>query len=205
MCFDSDAPASKRFAFYGTDERSCGQRIMEAVIKAMGDQGTVAILAGNQSAPNLQQRVAGAKQALAKHPNVKLNNPGVFYHVETPEKAVEALAAAQNANPGITGWCMIGGWPLFTADGLPWPTGSVKVTACDALPSELNYLRDGQVNVLFAQDCYGWGYRSVEILLAKIVHNQNPPSTILIDSLTEVTKADADGFTHQWDKWLGKK
>ncbi len=78
---------------------------MEELAKAMGGQGTVAILGGNQSAPNLQNRIAGAKEALAKYPNMKLNEPGVFYHVETPEKAAEAVANAQNANPGIQGWC----------------------------------------------------------------------------------------------------
>ena len=94
---------------------------------------------------------------------MKLNDPGVFYHVETPEKAAEAVANAQNANPGIGGWCMIGGWPLFTADALKWPAGTVKVVSVDALPAQLNYLRDGHVQVLLAQDCYGWGAKSVEI------------------------------------------
>jgi len=50
-------------------------------------RGPIAILAGNPRAPNLQNRVAGAKEALAKYPNMKLNErQGVFYHVEIPEK-----------------------------------------------------------------------------------------------------------------------
>ena len=132
MCFDSDAPGSKRFAFYGSEARACGSRIMEELAKVMGEQGTVAILGGNQSAPNLQQRVTGAKEALAKFSNMKLNQPGVFYHAETPEKGAEAVQTAQNANPGIQGWAMIGGWPLFTANALKWPPGSIKVVAADA-------------------------------------------------------------------------
>ena len=174
MCFDSDAPNSKRFAYYGTDDKACGQKTVDVLAKAMGEKGTIAILAGNQSAPNLQNRVAGAKEALAKYPNMKLNNPGVFYHVETPEKAAEAVQNAQNANPGIQGWAMIGGWPLFTADALKWPAGSIKVVAVDALPAQLNYVRNGYVEALLAQDCYGWGTKSVDILLNKIVNNQAP-------------------------------
>jgi ribose transport system substrate-binding protein len=205
MCFDSDAPASKRFAYYGTDDKSCGERSMDELAQAMGEKGTVAILAGNQSAPNLQSRVAGAKEALAKYPNMKLNDPGVFYHVETPEKAAEAIANAQNANPGIEGWCMIGGWALFTSDALKWPPGKVKVVSVDALPAELNYLEDGHVAVLLAQDCYGWGHRSVEILLEKIVNHQAPADARVIDPLTRVTKANAAEFGKNWDKWLGQK
>lgn len=205
MCFDSDAPASKRFAYYGTDDASCGAIIMNELAKTMGEQGTVAILGGNQSAPNLQKRVSGAKEALAKYPGMKLNEPGVFYHVETPEKAAEAIQTAQNANAGIQGWALIGGWPLFTVDALKWPAGSVKVVSCDALPAQLNYLRTGHVEVLYAQDCYGWGYKSVEILLEKIINKQAPASPIVIDPLTKVTKENVDAYGKNWEKWLGKK
>ena len=66
MCFDSDAPESKRFAFYGTDDKACGQLTVELLAKAMGEKGTIAILAGNQRAPNLQNRVVGAKESPRK-------------------------------------------------------------------------------------------------------------------------------------------
>jgi ribose transport system substrate-binding protein len=204
MCFDSDAPASKRFAYYGTDDRACGEVIMNELAKSMGETGTVAILGGNQSAPNLQNRVAGAKEALAKYPNMKLNTPGVFYHVETPEKSAEAVQTAQNANPGIQGWAFIGGWPLFTSDALKWPPGSVKVVSCDALPAELNYLRSGHVDALYAQDCYGWGVKSVEILLEKILKGQNPPQERVIDPLKKVTKENVDEYARNWEKLLKK-
>jgi ribose transport system substrate-binding protein len=204
MCFDSDAPNSKRFAYYGTDDKSCGERTVDVLAKAMGEKGTIAILAGNQSAPNLQNRVAGAKEALKKYPNMKLNDPGVFYHVETPEKAAEAVQQAQNANPGIQGWAMIGGWPLFTANALKWPAGSIKVVAVDALPSQLGYVKDGYVEALLAQDCYGWGTKSVEILLDKIIKNQAPPDVKVIDPLTMVTKENVDSYAENWKKWLKK-
>jgi ribose transport system substrate-binding protein len=204
MCFDSDAPNSKRFAYYGTDDKSCGERTVDVLAKSMGEKGTIAILAGNQSAPNLQNRVAGAKEALKKYPNMKLNEPGVFYHVETPEKAAEAVQQAQNANPGIQGWAMIGGWPLFTANALKWPAGSIKVVAVDALPAQLGYVKDGYVEALLAQDCYGWGTKSVEILLDKVLKNQSPPDVKVIDPLTLVTKENVDSYAENWKKWLKK-
>lgn len=178
---------------------------MEELAKVMGEKGTVAILGGNQSAPNLQKRVAGAKETLAKFPRMKLNEPGVFYHVETPEKGAEAVQMAQNANPQIQGWAMIGGWPLFTADALKWSPGSIKVVAADALPAQLNYVKTGYVDALFAQDCYGWGTKSVEVLLEKIVNQRDPPDPNIIDPLTRVTKENVDAFGKNWDKWLGKR
>ena len=204
MCFDSDAPDSKRFAFYGTDDASCGARIMDELARIMNGKGTVAILGGNQSAPNLQNRVKGAREALAKHPGMKLNEPGVFYHVETPEKSAETVASAQNANPSIQGWAFIGGWPLFTSDALKWAPGSIKVVSCDALPAQLNYLRTGHVDTLYAQDCYGWGYKSVEILLEKILDGKTPSPAKVVDPLTEVARANVDSFGKNWEKWLAK-
>jgi ribose transport system substrate-binding protein len=204
MCFDSDAPESKRFAYYGTDDKSCGERTLDELAKAMGGKGTVAILGGNQSAPNLQARVAGAKAALAKYPDMKLNEPGVFYHVETPEKSAEAVQTAQNANPGIQGWAFIGGWPLFTTDALKWPAGSVKVASVDALPAQLGYLKSGHVEVLLAQDCYGWGTQSMKILLEKIIENKQPADARVVDPLTRVTKENVEEFGKNWEKWLAK-
>ncbi len=205
ICFDSDAPNSKRFAYYGTDDLTCGKGVMQELSRAMNGSGTIAILAGNQSAPNLQQRVAGVRVELKNHPNIKeLNGNGVFYHQETPEKAAEAVMNAQNANSQITGWAFVGGWPLFTADALKWPPGSIKVVSVDALPAELNYLKSGHVDVLLAQDCYGWGLRSVDILLDKIINNRQPESVRVIDPLTRVTRDDADEYARKWDKWLGR-
>lgn len=204
MCFDSDAPDSKRFAYYGTDDTACGARIMDQLARVMGEKGTVAILGGNQSALNLQNRVKGAREALAKYPNMKLNAPATFYHVETPEKAAEAVASAQNANPGIQGWAFIGGWPLFTTDALKWTPGSIKVVSCDALPAQLNYVKSGHVDTLFAQDCYGWGYKSVEMILEKVLNGKVPEPARVVDPLTEVTRTNVDAFGQNWAKWLAK-
>src|SRR5207237_7748503 len=52
MTFDSDAPQSKRFSFYGVDDRRLGQDVMVELAKQLDGRGRVAILAGNQNAPN---------------------------------------------------------------------------------------------------------------------------------------------------------
>jgi ribose transport system substrate-binding protein len=204
MCFDSDAPKSKRLCYYGTDDLTCGKVVMTELAREMGDKGTVAILAGNQTAPNLQKRARGVKDELKNHPGMKLLTDGVFYHPETPEQAAEAVNTAQSTHPEIEGWAFIGGWPLFAKNALRWKPGTIKVVSVDALPAELGYLRSGHVAALYAQDCYGWGSKSVEILLKKILKNENPPSERVIDPLTKVTKETADEWAKKWDKWLGK-
>jgi ribose transport system substrate-binding protein len=203
ITFDSDAPRSKRLAYYGTDDKTCGERVMDELAKVMGGKGTVAILAGNQAAPNLRTRAQAVKDTAAgKYPDIKIID--TYYHQETPEQAAAEVQRQQTAHPEINGWAMIGGWPLFTRDALKWEPGTVKVVSVDALPAQLSYLEDGHVQVLLAQDCYGWGYKSVQMLLDKIVKDQDPPSKRVIDPLTKVTKENATEFAKKWDKWLGK-
>ena len=56
----------------------------------------------------------------------------------------------------------------------------------------------------WAQDCYGWGYKSVQILLDKVVKGKAPAEVKIIDPLTKVTKENVKEFGKMWDKWLGK-
>lgn len=205
MCFDSDAPRSRRFAYFGTDDASCGRMVMQELAAAMGGQGVIAILAGNATAPNLQARVAGVQEELARHPEMRLLDDGVVYHPETPEQAAEALQRVQSAHPEIGGWALVGGWPLFTRGALPWEPGAVQVVSVDALPAQLEYLTSGHVAVLLAQDCYGWGWRSVEVLLAKILDGADPrPGPRLTDPLTRVRAADAGAWAARWSAWTAR-
>jgi ribose transport system substrate-binding protein len=136
MTFDSDAPESKRFAFYGVDDIKTGQAVMDELAAQMGGKGNIAILAGNQNAPNLRKRADGVKDAAKKYPGIKVVE--TFYHVETPQDAAAEVIRAQNAYPQIQGWAMIGGWPLFTPTLLTdLDPKKVKIVAVDALPDEL--------------------------------------------------------------------
>jgi ribose transport system substrate-binding protein len=200
--FDSDAPASKRFVSYAVDDVKCGEQVLEELAKAMGGKGVVAILAGNQNAPNLQKRVEGVKRAAAKYPGIKIRD--TFYHKETPQDAAAKVEQVMQANPDVTGWAMIGGWPLFTENALNWPPGTVKCVSVDALPAELQYLRSGHVQVLLAQKVFEWGYRSVEHIINKIHLKKNPPQVKDVSELVRVTRANVDEFAKNWEKWLPK-
>lgn len=203
VTFDSDAPQSKRMAYYGSDDFACGVEVAKALSTAMGGKGVVAILGGNQTAPNLQGRIKGVKDELTKnHPGITIQ--GEYYHAETPQDAVAKLEQVQSANPQITGWAMVGGWPLFTANALDKVAGKAKVVAVDALPAQLVYVKNGQVDVLLAQKVYEWGGESVHMLMDKLIDNKSPASAIVKADLVPVTKANAEDYGKQWDKWLGK-
>jgi ribose transport system substrate-binding protein len=200
--FDSDAPRSKRFVTYGVDDEQCGAQVMAELARELGGRGVVAILAGNQNAPNLQKRVAGVKAEARKHPGIVIQE--TYYHRETPQDAAAKVEQVLQANPNITGWAMVGGWPLFTEKALKWSPGTVKCVSVDALPICLNYLRSGHAQVLLAQQCYQWGHRSVELLFDKVHLGKNPPATKEISPLERVTRENVEAYAKNWDKWLPK-
>ncbi len=199
MTFDSDAPQSKRFAYYGVDDLKTGELMMAELVKQLGGKGRVAILAGNQNAPNLQRRVQGAKNEAAKHPGITV--AGVFNHVETPQDAAAEVIRVNNAYPGITGWGFIGGWPLYTQTLLTdLDPKKQKVVSVDALPIELPYVERGIVPVLLAQPVYKWGYVGVETIIDKAVHKKEFPPIIAMD-LVRVSKENLGEWARQLKDW----
>ena len=156
MTWDSDAPQSRRFAFYGVDDVKLGERVLAELAPLIGDKGKVAVLAGNQNAPNLRKRVDGVKLEASKHPDIQIVD--TFFHPETPQDAAAEVVRVQNAYPDIDGWAMVGGWPLFTKTLLgDLDPARVKIVAVDALPAQLPYVDKGLAPVLLAQPIYRGG------------------------------------------------
>lgn len=202
VTFSGDAPSSKRFVALGIDDFKCGARTFEELAKLLNGKGVVAAIDGNPNAANLQQRAAGFRDAAKKYPGIKLLD--IFYHKETPGDAVAKIEQVMQAHPDITGWGLLGGWPLFTDDALRWSPGTIKCVSVDALPQELRYVRSGHVQLLLSQDVYGYGYHAVEHLINKL-HFKKEPTRVIDDTpLTAVTKDNVEEFAKNWEKWLPK-
>jgi len=199
MTFDSDAPQSKRFAFYGVDDVASGQQVMSELAKQLGGKGKVAILAGNQNATNLRKRAEGVVKEAANHPDIQI--VGTFYHIETPQDAAAEVVRVMNAYPDINGWAMIGGWPLFTKSLLTdLNPDKVKIVAVDALPAELPYVAKGIAPVLLAQPTYLWGHVSVEKVIDKIYLKKDVPVITRME-LIRVSKENLGTWARQLKDW----
>jgi ribose transport system substrate-binding protein len=199
MTFDSDAPQSQRFAYYGVDDVKTGNLVMAELAKLMNGQGKIGIIAGNQNAPNLQNRVKGVKEEAAKTPGIQI--VGTFNHVETPQDAAAEVVRVRNAYPDIQGFAMIGGWALFTpalVDDLD--PKRVKIASVDALGAQLVYVDKGIAPVLLAQPVYQWGYVGVNTIIDK-VHGKKDVPTIIPMDLVRVTKENLGEWARQLQAW----
>jgi ribose transport system substrate-binding protein len=199
MTFDSDVPQSRRFAFYGVDDMEIGRNVMAELAQLMDGQGQVAILAGNQNAPNLQRRSQGVREEAAKHPGIRV--VGTFNHIETPQDAAAEVIRVNNAYPQVNGWAMVGGWPLFTRTLLnDLDPAHMKVVAVDALPAQLAYVQQGIAPVLLAQPVYQWGYVGVQTIVEKLHLNREPPEIIPMETV-RVTRENLGEWARQLTEW----
>ncbi len=200
MTFDSDAPGSKRFAFYGVDDEKLGRSVMRELAAQLRNKGSVAILGGNADAPNLRKRVDGVKKEAALNPGIKI--VGTFNHSETARDAAEEVISAQAANPQIQGWAMIGGWALFTPRLMKeLDPQKVKVVAVNALPAQLAFVENGLAPVLLALPTFNWGYVSVQHIVNKVHLKQDVPAIIPPMEVVRVTKDNLGTWARQLQTW----
>ena len=200
VTWDSDAPKSKRIAFYGVDDYKSGQIMGEEAARLLNGKGTIAFLT-SAGANNLQRRLDGAKDALAKFPGIKIVD--TFDIQEDSVKCAQFIATGTNRYPNLGAWISVGGWPVFTANALtPVDPKKTKFISFDTNPPAPDLLKAGKVQVLLGQKYFGWGGESVR-LLHEIVNGKRP-ATAIIDSGVDVVTADnVEAYLKMWKAMEG--
>ena len=89
VTWDSDAPKSKRMAFYGVDDFASGRILGEQAVKLLNGKGKVAIIT-SVGATNLQRRLDGVREVLAKAPGIEIVE--VYDIKEDPVRCAEIIA-----------------------------------------------------------------------------------------------------------------
>jgi len=199
-CFNSDAVASKRFYFAGGSDTATGELIMTELGKLLGGKGTIGILAGNPTTPNLLRRTQGVKTAAKGLPDIVIR--GTYYCEETPAAAAARIAKAMEESPDLTGWALIGGWSMSAEHAYPWTPGKVKCVSIISGPAQLDYLRKGYVPVAVMPQYYQWSYHAVSRLVEKIVRHTDPANTTELFPPSLVSTANADEAFRQMTEQL---
>lgn len=198
--WDSDAPGSKRIAFYGVDDLASGRILGEQAIKLLNGKGKVALIT-SLGAANLQNRLNGAKEALAKAPGIEIVE--TYDIKEDVIRCAEIIATGSRRYPDLAAWISVGGWPVFTKNALAGvDPAKTKVISFDTISPALDLLREGKVQVLLGQKYFGWGSESVR-LLRDIKQGRNPASPIIDSGVDIVTKENVDAYEQQWKKMAG--
>jgi ribose transport system substrate-binding protein len=197
VMWDSDAPKSRRVAFYGVDDLASGRIMGEQAIKLLGGQGTVAVIT-SVGATNLQRRLEGLREALAAAPGIKIVE--TYDIKEDAVRCAEIIATGSRRYPDLGAWLSVGGWPVFTRNALAGVDPSkTKVISFDTVESAIDLLREGKVQVLLGQKYFGWGSEPVKILHG--IKNGRPPANPIIDSGVDiVTRENVDAYVAEFKR-----
>jgi ribose transport system substrate-binding protein len=195
--WDSDAPKSKRIAFYGVDDLASGRIMGEEAVRLLNGKGKVAIIT-SVGATNLQRRLEGIKEALAKAPGIQIVE--TYDIKEDAVRCAELMASGTSRYPDLSAWLSTGGWPIFTRNATAVvDPAKTKVISFDTIEPGLSLLREGKVTVLVGQKYFGWGSESVK-LLYDIKHGKTPASPIIDSGVDVVTKENVDDYAAKWKK-----
>jgi ribose transport system substrate-binding protein len=164
ITMDSDAPATRRLYFIGTNNAEAGRlgagRLLEKLQK-----GNVAFFT-IPGQPNLEDRLRGFKEVMATQPGLKIaeivdvrGNAGTAFDkaqqlvAQTGPKKIDAFVCLE----------AVSGKPV--ADAIKRASAHDReVIAWDADPATLNAIKDGTIDATIAQKPYTMGYFGLRML-----------------------------------------
>ncbi len=199
VTWDSDAPESKRLAFYGVDDYQSGLIMGREAARLVEGRGTVAFLT-SLGANNLQRRLDGARDALKEHPGITVVE--TYDIKEDSVRCAELIATGTNRYPDLGAWISVGGWPVFTANALAPVPPTTKFISFDTNPPAPDLLRAGKVQVLLGQKYFGWGSEPIR-LLAEITAGRLPENRIIDSGVDVVTMDNLDQYLIEWRRMEG--
>ena len=198
LTFDSDSAKSGRSMYIGTSNMAAGETMGESMAKAVGGKGEVAIVTGQLGAANLNERIAGIKQALAKFPEIKLvATEGTEDDLAKAVSVDEALFRGHPALAGIFGVSQVGGPSIakvMATKEFASKKGAVKVFAFDDLPDTVKGVKEGYIQGIMVQRPVTMGKLAVEHLIAQIDGKETAPKDI-DTGVTVVDASNLNGYT----------
>ena len=159
---DSDAPASNRLVYIGTDNVAAGREAGAQMKKALPGGGKAMLFVGTMDADNARERVQGIREALAGG-NIEILD------VRTDES--DFARAKRNAEDTLSRYAdlglMAGLWAyntpqIYQAVKQAGREGSVKVVGFDEDALTLRGVAEGVVHSTVVQQPFEFGYQSMK-------------------------------------------
>ena len=179
LCFDTDAPDSKRIGFVGTDNYEAGRAIGEELGKALNGKGTVICETGVVSQAGLILRQQGVQDVLdEKYPDIEI--------VQTSASGGDTTKGLADIENMITSYPDFDALIQLDASGETginafksrgWTKDDKVLIVFDDLEPIINGIRDGQVTCSITQGQKNWGSKAIEELYALNQGEEVPENT----------------------------
>jgi ribose transport system substrate-binding protein len=161
ICCDSDAPASKRIAYIGTDNEAAGVEAGKMIKEVLPAGGKIMLFVGRSDAQNAKERAGGIKKALAGS-NIEI--------VDIRTDDTDAVRAQKNAEDTLVKYpdiaCLVGLWnyngpAILNAVRGAGKAGQVKIVCFDDEADTLAGIASGDIYGTVVQNPFEFGRQSV--------------------------------------------
>jgi len=188
IVIDSDVDSAKVSARIGTDNVQAGRMTGAAVLSAEAGALYVGIVNFDLGSRNGQEREQGLRQALQEDARVRdVYTVNVAATPDSARTGAEILLHSHpeiNALVGLNEPLAVGTARAVAALGL---SGRVRVVGFDTNPECIDYMREGTVSALIAQNPYAMGYLGVETAWELLEGGSRNPDELLDTATTIVT------------------
>ena len=203
---DSDAPASKRLCYLGTDNHAAGLLAGKLIMKYLPQGGKIMIFVGSLDVQNAKDRIQGIRDAI-KGSNVQIVDIRTDNadHALAKSNAADALVANPDLAMEVGIWSYDGP-AIASAIGDAHKAGKVKIVCFDQEEGTLAAIRSGGVSATVVQDPYTFGYKCTK-LLANLVKGDKsgiPASGVIFIPVQAVDASNIATYTAALDKQTGK-
>jgi ribose transport system substrate-binding protein len=203
ICFETDAPVSKRMGYVGTNNYNAGRHMGYVIGKALDGEGNILILTGLSTQMSLNERIRGIVEYLAEnYPDIKILD------TQTSEGDAQiAVSVAENliqsypdfdAIIGIDATAGPAAISVWKANG--WQNSDEKlIITFDDMPDNLQGMRDGYIKAIVSQRQNTWG-EGVLMLLDSLVEGREIPDYTDTGSI-EITMSNIDRYLNE-PSWI---
>lgn len=199
VTWDSDAPKSKRVAFYGVNDFESGVIMGKEIVKLLGEEGGEIAVITTLGADNLARRLEGAMSVIRQHPEIKVVE--TFDVQDQAITSARVIASATETYPNLRAWLSVGGWPGFARNILdPVDPKKTYVVSFDTIPPAPELIKEGKIQLALGQKYFGWGAETVGILYNIVMNNKYPENQVVDSGVDIVTPDNIDEYLEKWIK-----
>ncbi|GMK40472.1 sugar ABC transporter substrate-binding protein [Paenibacillus sp. CCS19] len=164
ICFESDAPGSKRLSFIGADNRLAGQRMGGLIDGLLGGRGMILVETGASHMDSLNKRLEGLRHYLESYTEIQILD--VRYNEGSEAAAQTDLEQMIDDHPHFDAFVALD--PLsVSAAVLVWKAMGLSRHALTfgMMPEIEDAIRNGQLTATVSQYEQEWGTQIVSRLL----------------------------------------
>jgi ribose transport system substrate-binding protein len=161
VCCDSDAAASKRVAYIGTDNEAAGEEAGKMIKECLPNGGKIMLFVGHSDSQNAVERSGGIKKAL-EGSNIEI--------IDIRTDDTDAVRAQKNAEDTLVKYpdiaCLVGLWnyngpAILNAVRTAGKNGQVKIVCFDDEADTLAGIAAGDIYGTVVQNPFEFGKQSV--------------------------------------------